>query len=133
MKKNINYTNTDKKEKIIDDFCKHLRKGYSEYSFRDFDYRDVIIFANEIDGRNENSEQVDKIDKAFRESFYFWEDLAFNMVRNENKKFFFPVWIFYVKSRFHWGEKKRKKDIPKNEIENIDLNIDNQTKLLNEG
>jgi hypothetical protein len=132
MKKKIKKVISGDKEKIIENFCEHLRKGYSEYSYKDYDYRDVQHFASALDVKNGNTEQVDKIDKAFRESFYFWENIAVDMIKDDTKKFFFPVWIFYVKSRFHWGEKKRRK-IPKNEIVNIDLKMDKQIKLLNEG
>lgn len=120
-----------RKEEIIEKFCKHLRKGYSEYSFTEYDYRDVQGFASELDNKNNNTKQIDKIDNAYRDSFFFWENLAIDMIKDENKKYFFPVWIFYVKNRFHWGEKKRKKISKENEIENIDINLVNQTKLLN--
>jgi|WetSurMetagenome_2_1015567.scaffolds.fasta_scaffold1147023_1 hypothetical protein len=119
------------KEKIIFNFCKHLKDGYSEYSFVECDYKNVGKYAIELDKRNNKESQVEKIQRAMRESFYFWEKLALDMVKDESKKYFFPVWIFYVKSRFHWGEKNKKKSLPRNKIVEIDLSLDNDIKEIN--
>jgi hypothetical protein len=130
--KNKKYFDSDEKfkEGMIERFCKHLRKGLSEYSFVECDYRDIEKIATELDTRENMESQVEKIKKALRESFSYWEKLAFEILKDDSKKFFFPIWIFYVKNRFHWGEdyKKVKDTIKKDSI--INLNLDNDIKEI---
>jgi hypothetical protein len=128
----INIINDKAKEKIISNFCEHLKKGYSEYSFVECDFRDIEKFAVELDMRENKKSQVEKIRKALRESFFFWEKLALDMIKDNDKKFFFPVWIFYVKNRFHWGDTSEKKTFPKNKITEIDLSLDKEIKESDE-
>lgn len=126
----INKQDDKNKEEIIDRFCEHLKSGLSEYSFVECDYRDIENFAIELDKRNNKASQVEKIKKAVRESFCYWEKLAFDILKDGKKKFFFPLWIFYVKHRFHWGiEDKKKKETDKKEIE-VNLSLDNDVKEI---
>lgn len=117
-KKNINI-GSKQKEMLIERFCEHLRNGFSEYSFVECDYRDIEKFALELDERKKGESQVEKIKKALRESFCYWEKLAFSILNGE-KKYFFPMWSFYVKSRFHWGIEDSK-HTKKQKKENINL------------
>lgn len=120
MKKNNLDKNSDEyKIKVINRFCSHLKKGMSEYSFVECDYRDIERYADEIDAKGNNESQVEKIKKALRESFLYWEKLALEIFFNSEKKAFFPLWIYYVKNRFHWGIEDNRK--PKTKYTNIEI------------
>jgi hypothetical protein len=114
------------KLKIIDDFCRHLEKGYSEYSFADYNFREVEEIAKEIDEKNMNNIQVEKIKKSIRKSFLYWEKIAFEIYENESKKHFFPLWIFYMKSRFQFGVSEYKKPNEKKKSIEVNLCLDNE-------
>ncbi|MCX6165044.1 MAG: hypothetical protein NTU73_09360 [Ignavibacteriae bacterium] len=129
MKKNkFNKLNDIAKVKLVNEFCKHLISGFSEYSFVECDYKDIEKYAQELDNQNDNLYYVEKIGRASRESFLYWEKLGIEMFEKNDKKYFFPVWIFYVKSRFKWGEKNKSKSQSqsKEKIIEIDLSLDNE-------
>lgn len=117
--------NDKNKKEIIERYCKHLEDGYSENSFVDYDHFEIHQFALELDEKNKNSKYIEKIKKAFRKSFYKWEEMAVQMLDNPQKKFFFPIWLFYVKNRFLWGESdKNKKDLNE-KVKTIDFRLEN--------
>lgn len=118
----------EKKAKVIEEFCSHLEEGRCEFSFVEFDFRKIEEFAYELDKKNGNDDMVEKIKRALRKSFAFWENMLFEMYESDKKKYFFPIWIFYTKSRFGFGamEYKTKKD--KKEIIKIDLSLDKDLK-----
>lgn len=118
------------KEILIDNFCKHLKKGYSEFSFKECDYREIEEYAKELDKSNKKISQVDKIKKAIRESFYFWENMVFEILEDEKKKYFFPAWIYYVKARFNWGMEDRKKFDLKDRKILVNLSQDSEIKEI---
>jgi hypothetical protein len=118
------------KIKIIDDFCRHLDEGFSEYSFVDCDYRVIEEYAYNLDNKSKNSMQVEKIKKSLRKSFFYWENLAFKMYENSDKKHFFPLWIFYMKGRFLFGITEKNKTDGKTKIIDVNLSLDNDTKEI---
>jgi len=118
------------KLKLIDDFCKHLDKGYSEYSFVGCDYRDIEEYAYYLDNKSKNSMQVEKIKKSLRKSFFYWENLAFEMYEKSDKKHFFPLWMFYMKGRFLFGIAEKNKSDGNNKIIDVNLSLDNDTKEI---
>ncbi len=130
MKKSNKRQAEDDKVKIIDDFCRHIEKGYSEYSFVDYDFRDIERFATDIDKNNNNNLQVEKVKKSLRKSFLFWEKIAFEIYKDETKKHFFPLWIFYMKSRFQFGASEYKKSNEKKKIIDINLCLDNEVREI---
>ena len=129
-KRKTNRLTDEQKIKIIDNFCKHLEDGKCEFSFVEQDFRDIEEFAIKLDKKNKSLQMVEKIKMSLRKSFAFWEDRLFEMMNDSKKKYIFPIWIFYVKGRFHFGasEYKPKKNKMKN-IE-IDLCLDNDVKKI---
>jgi hypothetical protein len=126
MRTNDKKKDTLKKLKCIEDFCRHLEKGYSEYSFVEYDFREIEKFAKEIDEQNMNNIQMEKIYKSIRKSFRFWEEMAFEIYKSESKKYFFPLWIFYMKSRFQFGNSKYKEPNKKKKTIEVNLCLDNE-------
>jgi hypothetical protein len=131
MEKRTNSKLTDaQKIKIIDNFCKHLEKGKCEFSFLEQDFRDIEEFAFKLDKKDKSLKLVEKIKMSLRKSFAYWEEKLFEMMNDSKKKYVFPIWIFYMKGRFHFGasEYKTKKSKLKN-VE-IDLCLDNDVKKI---
>jgi len=88
MKKSNKRQAEDDKVKIIDDFCRHIEKGYSEYSFVDYDFRDIERFATDIDKNNNNNLQVEKVKKSLRKSFLFWKKLHLKFTKMKPRSIF---------------------------------------------
>lgn len=131
MKKKERVKSEDEnKIKMIDDFCKHLEKGYSEYSFVDCDYTEIEEYAKYLDAKNENNIQVEKIRRSIRKSFMYWEDIVFKMYEKNDKKHFFPVWIFYMKGRFLFGVVDKYNSEKRKKIIDINLSLDNDIKEI---
>jgi hypothetical protein len=131
MKKNIfKSVSDDEKINIIEDFCKHLEEGRCEYSFVEYDFRDIEVFASELDKKNKDSGMLEKIRKSLRKSFAFWEKMLVDIYSNPEKRYFMPLWIFYVKSRFGFGISKFKSRENEDEIIDINLTLDKDTKKL---
>lgn len=131
MKKTLTKKQTDNnKLKIIDDFCSHLEKGYSEYSFAECDFREIEKISLEEDEKNNNNYQVEKIKKSLRKSLFYWENIALEIYNDTTKKHFFPVWIFYMKNRFRFGEPVNKNTIDKKKLSNINLCLDNEVREI---
>ncbi|MBI5403461.1 MAG: hypothetical protein HY959_08670 [Ignavibacteriae bacterium] len=120
----------EKKEKVIEEFCIHLEEGRCEYSFVEFDFRKIEEFAVELDRKRKSDEMVEKIKKALRKSFAHWENMLFEMYKNDEKKYFFPIWIFYAKSRFGFGATEYKPKKGSREIIKIDLSLDKDSKKI---
>jgi hypothetical protein len=125
-----NKSDDEAKTKIIDDFCKHLDKGFSEYSFVDCDYRDIEEYAINLDKKNGNTVNVEKIKKSLRKSFLHWENIAFEMYEKNDKKHFFPLWIFYMKGRFLFGITEKNKLDDKKKIIDVNLSLDNDIREI---
>ena len=106
---------------LIDSFCKHLESGMSEHSFIEKDFREIREIADSIDKINNNKEQYEKIMKAFRISYNFWEKLAIKMMTDKETKHNYNLWIFYMKCRFHWGIIEEDEKI--NEKKEININL----------
>jgi len=131
MRKNIcKSVPDDDKIKIIEDFCKHLEEGKCEYSFEEYDFRDIEAFASDLDRRNKDLEMLEKIRKSLRKSFAFWEKMLIEIYTNPDKKYFMPLWVFYVKSRFGLGISRYKSRESEDEIVDINLTLDKDAKKL---
>lgn len=120
----------EKKAKVIDEFCAHLEEGRCEYSFVEYDFRKIEEFAIQLDKKNGNDEMVEKVKRALRRSFAHWENMLFEMYKKNDKKYFFPIWIFYVRSRFGFGASEYKPKKDSKEIIKIDLSLDNDSKKI---
>jgi hypothetical protein len=118
------------KTKTIDNFCKHLEDGHSEYSFVDCDFMDIEEYAKYLDTKNNNNIQVEKIKRSLRKSFLHWENIAFEMYKNDSKKHFLPVWIFYMKGRFLFGVVEKNKSNRRNKVIDVNLSLDNDIKEI---
>jgi len=123
----------EKKVKVIEEFCAHLEEGKCEYSFVEFDFRKIEEFAVQLDKKNGDDEMVEKVKRALRASFAHWENKLFEMYDKSDKKFFFPLWIFYTKSRFGFGASEYKPKKKSKEVIKFDLSLDTDTKKLNKG
>jgi hypothetical protein len=129
-KRRVNKSEDEEKINIIESFCEHLDKGFSEYSFVDSDYRDIEEYAKYLDEKNKNSLQVNKIKKSLRKSFLHWENIAFEMYEKNDKKHYFPLWIFYMKGRFLFGIAEKNKLDDKKKIIDVNLSLDNDIKEI---
>jgi hypothetical protein len=126
---NNKLTDTDK-VKIINDFCKHLDSGNTEYSFTEFDFRDIEEFAIDLDARKKGYSYIEKIRKSMRKSFRFWENILFEIINEEKKKYLIPLWVYYMKSRYRFGIEEYKKSQPKNSKIDIKLSTESDVKEI---
>jgi hypothetical protein len=131
MKRTLKNKMTDKEKlKVIDDFCKHIEDGHTEYSFIEYDFRDIEEYAFYLDDKKGNTLQVDKIKKSLRKSFLIWEDILFEIKNDVKKKYLIPLWIFYMKSRYSFGVEEYKKSKPKNNKIDIKLSTESNIKEI---
>lgn len=116
----INNLTDKEKVNLVNALCRHLKKGFSEYSFVKCDYKLIEKYASELDEKNQNSILADKLNRASRFSFYYWEKIGIEIFNNEKDKKYFPMWMFFVKNRFLWGAKRNKQNENKNKITNAE-------------
>jgi hypothetical protein len=131
MSGKLNNEMSDKdKIKIINDFCKHLDAGNSEYSFTEYDFRDIEEFAVDLDSGKKGYFYIEKIKKSMRKSFRFWEKTLFEILNDEKKKYLIPLWIYYMKSRYRFGIEEYKKSKPRNNKIDIRLSTESDVKEI---
>ena len=115
----ISKMSLEQKKKLIDSFCKHLKNGFSDFSFPNCDPLDIERLAKELDADASSklrASQVQKIKKALRENLKFWEDIGIKGIKGIRKKgalftnFNSSAYIFYMKIRFGLNLKEFIKD-----------------------
>jgi|GEM_PF-1368632 hypothetical protein len=114
---------TQHKIKLINSFCEHLKKGYSEKSFQDCDYMLIESFANDVDCINKNDFQKQKIKKAMQASLYYWETKAIDLMNGKAGKFSFQVWMYMMKCRFGWMPMKIEKEDTEETVVEVQLKL----------
>lgn len=87
-------------KKIIQDFCRHLEKGFSEHSFKLCDSDKIEEIIARLDSKNGNNYYYELVKSALRANLYYWEKIGISGLRNK-KNFNSSMWMFYLKMRFN--------------------------------
>ena len=124
--KSVVQNDAQNKIKKINDFCEHLKKGYSEKSFQNCDYLMIESYADEIDCINKNEEQINKIKNAMRASLNYWETKAIELMDGKINKLNIQLWMFVMKCRFGWAPVKNENNNTTEKVVEVQLKLSNE-------
>lgn len=88
-----------KMKSVIDSFCVHLEKGFSEHSFALCDVEKIEEIISILDSKKGDNYYYERVRAALRVNLYFWEKLGISGLKNK-KNFNSSMWTFYLKLRF---------------------------------
>jgi hypothetical protein len=88
-----------KMKKIIDEFCNHLERGFSEHSFVICEAEKIEVIISILDSKRRDNYYYERVKTALRANLYFWEKLGISGLKNK-KNFNSSMWMFYIKLRF---------------------------------
>ncbi|MCX7832792.1 MAG: hypothetical protein N2490_01105 [Ignavibacteria bacterium] len=129
--KNTKAKESREKENLIKRYCRHLKMGYSMYSFPEEESSQVEEYAKELDEKNMNDSFTKLIQRSKREGMQLWEKMCIEGLRGEKVKLNGSVWIFVMRSRFGINEKMQKVR-NKDEVIKVNLDFENIDKEKND-
>lgn len=114
-------------EKLINAYCRHLSRGYSEESFPDAEWSYVEKLAKETDEKNGGENYYFHIIKVSkRQGRLLWEKIGMNGILTENKKFNGSAWMFVMKNRYGWKLNPKEEKKEENKIIKVKLGFENE-------
>jgi hypothetical protein len=112
--------------KLINRFCEHLERGFSEKSFRECDYLIIENYANEIDRKNNNCNLSNKIQNAVRSSLYYWESKLVDLMNNKSSRINIQLCMFVLKCRFGWENYTEKMNNNSQKVVEVQLKLNDE-------
>lgn len=98
---NVKFKTPEERQKLGEDWCEHLRNGYSKESFPPCDPQTFKRYLKEFP----EDFDTDMIEKAERKSRMYWEGIGHDGTIGQIERFNASSWKFNMVNRFGWHEK----------------------------
>ncbi|MBN1632680.1 MAG: hypothetical protein JW917_00770 [Ignavibacteria bacterium] len=112
-------------EKLINAYCRHLERGFSENSFPGAEAKDVENLAKKLDEENQGkTNYVKLISVSKRKGMLFWEKIGLQGILGKKSKFNGSAWMFIMKNRFNRKDKHPDENKAEDNVVNVKLGFE---------